>query len=171
MPFLDKGLDGEGGGLLQHLHNRIPKTYKNMQEKMRIIIINEKYKYKKKIKANKIKLKIGVITPSQLVVLNSWRVKEGNLFLVCNVLCSIGLHSLPFDLEHSIILWVEQIYRAIGVCLMNDEWSNPSGFKFARKKVEFGVVEYDLVPLIENLASYHLIMPFFYLSFAIFEFK
>ena len=46
---------------------------------------------------------------------------------------------------------------------MNDEWSNRSGFKFARKKVEFGVIEYDLVPLFEILASYHLIMPFFFI--------
>ena len=91
----------------------------------------------------------------------SWMVKEGNLLLVCSVLCSIGLHSLPIDLEHSIILLVEQIYRAIGACLMNDEWSDLSGFKFARKKVEFGIIQEDLIPLFEVLASYHLIMPFF----------
>ena len=91
----------------------------------------------------------------------SWRIKKGDLLLVCNVLCSIGLHSLLIDLEHSIILLVEQIYRAIGVCLMNDEWSDPSGFKFARKKVEFGIIQEDLVPLFEVLSSYHLIMPFF----------
>ena len=80
------------------------------------------------------------------------------------MLCSIGLHSLPVDLEHSIILLVEQIYRGIGVCLMNDEWSDPSIFKFSKKKVEFGTIQEDLVPLFEVLASYHLIMPFF-LSF------
>ena len=42
---------------------------------------------------------------------------------------------------------------------MNDEWSNPYGFAFAKKKVEFGVVEKDLVSLIEVLPGYELIMP------------
>ena len=65
----------------------------------------------------------------------------GNILIFCRMVNNIGLDSLHVNLEHSIILWVEKIYRDIRVCLMNDEWSNPSGFKFARKKVEFAVIE------------------------------
>ena len=45
----------------------------------------------------------------------------------------IRLHSLPVNLEYSLVFMVEKVNRTIQICLMDDKWARPSRFELARK--------------------------------------
>ena len=45
------------------------------------------------------------------------------------------------------------------ICLVDDKWARPSRFEVARKHMEFGIIQEDLIPLIEGFPGYELVMP------------
>ena len=72
---------------------------------------------------------------------------------------SIGLHSLPVNLEYFLVFRVKKVNRTIQICLVDDKWACPLRFELAWKYMELGIIQEDLIPLIDGFPGYELIMP------------
>ena len=72
---------------------------------------------------------------------------------------SIGLHSLPVNLEYFLVFRVKKVNRTIQICLVDDKWACSLRFELAWKYMELGIIQEDLIPLIDGFPGYELIMP------------